>query len=677
MLMCIWPLFVWALGAAAQPGPLTIEQILSAPFPSELTAAPAGGAVAWVLNAAGARNIWVAQPPDYRGHPLTSFAGDDGRELFELAWTPDGRAVVFVRGEGANRAGEYPNPLSDPAGATQAVWVAPLSGGAPREIGEGRAPAVSERGLVAFVRRGEVWAAPLDGSAKPAPLFQARGQNGTLRWSPGGRRLAFVSARGDHRFIGVYDTAEKTLRYLDPGVDLDGAPAWSPDGTRVAFVRARPGPPPRREGDPWSIRIADAATGKGREVWRAEPGRGSVPASSGLIAANEIFWAAGGRIVFAWERDGWNHLYAVAAAGGKPALLTPGAFEVEYAALAPGGREIVYNSNAGDIDRRHIWKVAVDGGAPVALTVGEGLEWAPSPTSGGPIAILRSDARRQARPALLTGAGEPRDIAPDAMPAGFPEREMVVPRQVVFPAADGMAIHGQLFLPPDLRPGEHRPAVVFFHGGSRRQMLLGWHYMYYYNNAYGFNQYLAHKGYVVLSVNYRSGIGYGMEFREAVNFGALGGSEFNDVQGAGLYLRGRPDVDPARIGMWGGSYGGYLTALGLARASDLFAAGVDLHGVHDWAKLRGLTGEAGRVAFEASPMAHVETWHSPVLLIHGDDDRNVAFSQTVDLARALTRRKVEYEQLIFPDEIHDFLTHTHWLEAYRAAADFFARKLGR
>src|SRR5258708_18596388 len=129
--------------------------------------------------------------------------------------------------------------------------------------------------------------------------------------------------------------------------------------------------------------------------------------------------------------------------------------------------------------------------------------------------------------------------------------------------------------------------MIFFHGGSRRQMLLGFHYMDYYHNAYAMNQYLANRGYIVLSVNYRSGIGYGLNFREALNYGATGGSEYNDVMGAGVYMASRPDVDPKRIGVWGGSYGGYLTAMALSRSSDLFAARVDLHGVHHWSPRGG------------------------------------------------------------------------------------------
>jgi dipeptidyl aminopeptidase/acylaminoacyl peptidase len=215
-------------------------------------------------------------------------------------------------------------------------------------------------------------------------------------------------------------------------------------------------------------------------------------------------------------------------------------------------------------------------------------------------------------------------------------------------------------------------------------MLPAWHYMLYYNLAYGFNQYLASRGYVVLSINYRSGIGYGADFREALHFGATGASEFNDVLGAGTYLRGRGDVDPARIGVWGGSYGGYLSALALARASDTFAAGVDLHGVHDWnlevtntapARDREKRQAAEKLAFESSPMASIGTWKSPVLLIQGDDDRTVAFAQTVQLAQALRKQGVPFAQLIFPDEVHDFLVHADWLAAYHVADDFLAKYL--
>jgi dipeptidyl aminopeptidase/acylaminoacyl peptidase len=247
-----------------------------------------------------------------------------------------------------------------------------------------------------------------------------------------------------------------------------------------------------------------------------------------------------------------------------------------------------------------------------------------------------------------------------------------------------MKIHGQLFLPSNYKKDQSYPAILFFHGGSRRQMLLGFHHRGYYHNAYSLNQYMASKGYIVLSVNYRSGIGYGMIFREALNYGARGASEFNDVLGAGLYLRNRSDVDPGRIGLWGGSYGGYLTALGLARASDLFSAGVDLHGVHDWnVVIRNFVPsynarereEAARLAFESSPMAAIKGWRSPVLLIHGDDDRNVPFSETVDLVEALRKQGVYFEQLIFPDEVHGFLLHKHWIEAYKATVDFFNRMM--
>jgi dipeptidyl aminopeptidase/acylaminoacyl peptidase len=678
-----------ALPCAAQGKQITLEELLSAPFPDALVAAPSGGAVAWTFDEGGSRNVWVARPPDYKALKVTSYRGDDGQEITELAFTPDGGAIAYVRGGSANGHGEIPNPALDVAGVTQAVWVVPVSGGAPRRIGEGHAPAVSSAGdRIAFVKGGEVWGASLRDTMPATQLIHTRGRAGELRWSPKGDKLAFVSAREDHNFIGVYDAGAKTLQYLSPSVDWDSSPVWSPDGARVAFIRTpttsrRPSFGAIRTESPWSIVIADAATGAGHEIWKAKDGVGS--AFREIVSDAQLMWGQGDRIVFPWERDGWTHLYAVSASGGEATLLTPGDFEVEHVSMAPDRATVLYASNQGDIDRRHIWRVGVSGGKPVAVTSGTGIEWAPVQTSDGKaIAILRSDAKMPARPALIAGSGAPRDIAAELIPSSFPSSALVTPQQVIFPSGDGMLLHGQLFLPPGGAKGAQHPAVVFFHGGSRRQMLLGWHYMYYYSNSYAMNQFLASRGFVVLSVNYRSGIGYGLNFREALDYGATGGSEYNDVQGAGLFLRARADVDSSRIGAWGGSYGGYLTALALARSSNIYSAGVDMHGVHDW-NLEWETfvpgwrilkdQEARRTAFLSSPMAYESTWRSPVLLIQGDDDRNVAFSQTVQLAEDLRKQGVDVEQLIFPDEVHDFLLHRSWLAAYAASFDFFTRKL--
>jgi dipeptidyl aminopeptidase/acylaminoacyl peptidase len=403
-----------------------------------------------------------------------------------------------------------------------------------------------------------------------------------------------------------------------------------------------------------------------------------------LGSPDSLLLAAGDRVVFPWERDGWLHLFSLSLDGGEPSLLTPGALEVEHASLSHDGARVVFSSNQDDADRRHVWEVGAAGGEPpVALTRGEGCEWSPAPVVDGGVVVLRSDARRSSR-AALAGPGGLRDLDPGAVAGSFPADALVVPRPVELTAADGLKVHAQLFLPPGAKAGDRRPAVAFFHGGSRRQMLLGWHYMRYYHHTYAFNQHLASRGYVVLSVNFRSGTGYGLEFREAERFGAGGASEMQDVVAAGRYLRSREDVDPARVGLWGGSYGGYLTALGLSRAPEVFAAGVDIHGVHDWnVVIRNFVAswdplarpQAARLAFESSPMSSLSAWRAPVLLVHGDDDRNVPFSETVEVAAALRRQGVDVELLVFPDEVHGFLLQSSWRDAFERAASFFDRRM--
>jgi dipeptidyl aminopeptidase/acylaminoacyl peptidase len=677
---------------SAQRSPLTLEQVMSAPFSSDLVAARTGNTVGWITNERGVRNVWVATGPSWQARALTSYRDDDGQEIEALTFTSDGRSVIYVRGGGGNREGERPNPALIAGGAEQAIWIATLSGGAPRKLAEGSSPAVSPGGdSVAYAHAGEIWIVRVSGETeKPAQLTKLRGGPSNLRWSPDGKRLTFVSNRERHSFIGVWDFSSKSLRYIDPSTDQDAGPVWSPDGKSIAFMRTPSRVsdlifvPERESPIPWSIRVANPSTGGSREVWQARKGRGSVFRE--IVSEDQLFWSPNGdRIAFPWEADGWTHLYSVPTSGGTATLLTPGEFEVEHVSVSPDGRTLVYASNEGDIDRRHIWKVAIDGSAkPVALTSGKGIEWSPVAASDGQTTlVLHSDARLPARVAVATGQTL-RDLVPTAVPADFPSSALVEPTQVILRAADGTSVHAQLFLPPNAKAGERRPAAIFFHGGSRRQMLLGWHYMYYYANAYAMNQYLASRGYVVLSVNYRSGIGYGLDFREALKYGAAGASEYQDVVAAGKYIRGRTDVDPSRVALWGGSYGGYLTAMGLARNSDMFAAGVDIHGVHDWNSeipnfvpaydsLRYATESA--LAYRSSPLASISGWRSPVLLIHGDDDRNVPFTESITLAYELRKRGVPVEQLIFPDEVHDFLLWRNWVSAYRAADEFLGRRL--
>ncbi|MGB2679381.1 MAG: prolyl oligopeptidase family serine peptidase [Candidatus Acidiferrum sp.] len=675
----------------------TLEQVLSAPFPANLTASKTGEKLAWTLDEQGHRNIWVAEGPGFAARRLTAYNEDDGGELSHLKFTLDGAAIVYVRGEGKNESGQYANPTSNPAGAEQAVWMISWSGGEPTKIDAGNLPCVSAQGRIAYAKDGQIWVTSTAAGEKPREAV-VRGKNEPVAWSPDGTRVLFISRRTDHSFIGIFDAKAQTVKFIPPSADRDMDPVWSLDGKKVAYVRV---PSQARDaGDRyysepdravvWAIRVADAETGSAREIWHSGTSlQSSYPEMAADTGGGVLNWAADNRIVFASEEDGWQHLYTISADGGAPILLTPGNGEVEQWSFTPDKQRILFNSNLGDVDRRHLWAVNVTGGGLGQLTSSEqsdGIEWAPVVLGDGKMfAYLGSNATEAARPYVAHFVADNlislvNALAPETRPKDFPADALVVPQQVIFMSGDGLEIHGQLFVPRNLKAGKKRAAVIFFHGGPPRQMLLGWHYMYYYSNAYGMNEYLANRGYIVLSVNYRDGIGYGRAFREAANHGPKGASEYQDVVAAGKYLAARSEVDAKRIGLWGGSYGGYLTALGLARNSDLFAAGVDMHGVHDWAAEiwdeKYVAPEWKKVPHDSSPVAFVDTWKSPVLFIHGDDDRNVGFSQTVDLIARLRAQGVHLEQLVFPDEVHDFLLHRHWVEAYKAASEFFDRQIG-
>jgi dipeptidyl-peptidase 4 len=330
-------------------------------------------------------------------------------------------------------------------------------------------------------------------------------------------------------------------------------------------------------------------------------------------------------------------------------------------------KQLFYATNIGDLGRRHISSAGFDGAAPRAITSGEKSQWAPVPLAGGRLAYLGAG---WADPPQLTvreegGASRVADLPRPA--ASFPGKLLVKPELVEFPGEDGAKAFGQLFVPAQPKGC----AIVFSHGGIRRQMLPGFHYMETYQYLYDMNQYLAGRGCVVLSVEYRSSIMRGEAFRNAPGWGFTGNSEIRDFVGAARYLMARKDVDATRgVGIYGLSWGGYMTAEALALHSDLFKVGFDMAGVH---------ASPDPLWYAHSAIGQLDTWTSPVFLIQGDDDMNVNFDDGVVLARALETRRpqVELVQQAVPGQTHELdQTYRRLVEIYSAGSEFLLSHLG-
>ena len=681
-LLLLSVLFCSLQGMAQQLG-----DYLSAAFPTHMTAASDGKAVAWVFNDKGERNVFYAKAPNYEAQQLTQYKGDQGVDLGPLVFSPDGNTLLVVRGNPKNSSGYAANPAQLQENTQKKIHVVELQTGKSREFSVGASPVFSPDGKqVAFLQGGEVYLKALSDSSGQLgkPLFIARGTSSNLAFSPDGSYLAFVSARTDHSFVGLWNFAKKSLHFPETSLDHDSYPSWSPDGSQLAYLRV-----PNilnhlpftslTEANPWSIRVLQVATLTAEEVWRADAGRGSVLVDDLPASSERLWWTPDGQLVFPWEKNNWMQLYAVHPKTKQVKHLSPGEGQVEWVQTSYTKKDLLVTHNIGNIDRRQVSLLDLSTLEMRLLSNPESIAWAPVAVEKG-WACFESNWNQPGWP-ILHLSGKRKLLAEALFPKEFP-KTFSKPQALMIQAKDGYKSFAQLFLPPNYDPKKKYPAVIFLHGGSRRQMLLGYNYGIYYSHTYGAQQYFASQGYIALTLNYRSGIGYGMDFREEKNFGAGGASEVQDVLAAADYLASRSDVDASRIAPWGRSYGGYLTAHALTQAPEKFHVGVDIHGVHNWNKDIPVFApwyapekfpEMADLAFRSSPMAHVENWEDPVLLIHGDDDRNVLFSESVELAEVLRKQGVYVEQLVFPDEVHAFLLHQNWVKAFEATYRFITK----
>ncbi|MFU8854902.1 S9 family peptidase [Micromonospora sp. SL1-18] len=628
----------WTPPPARANDVFTVADILQAPIAYGPEASGDGRSIAYITRAAYDRGIYFMRSGS-PSHRIVNYPDDDGQELSQLAVSRAGGAIAYVRGSSPNSDGEILNPASTPDPPHREVYIVASRAGKPRLLGDGLAPAFTpDDRMMVWVNGTSIMSAALtwDDQGKladvgsPEPLLTVpSGSPSNLRFSPDGSKLLYARSNG----VEVLDMGTYTPAAIAHTGASDANPVWSPDGTQIAFRRTV-------SGQPWAIWVADAATLTPRRVWQASPGLGS---SYYALDGNPTFesqpgdqlmWSDDGTLAFVWEADGWRHLYSVPVAGGTPTLLTPGDGEVETAQVTRDHKAIIYATNIGDIARRHLFSVGFHGGAPEAITGGRPSQWAPALLADGAVAYVEGSYNVPPTVYIRDAVGNVSKGGPD-LPDSYPVNQLVEPQPVTFPSSvDHQTVHGQLFVPAH----PTGCGVIFPHGGPSRQMLLGYHYYDTYTVLYEMNQYFASHGCVVLSVDYRGGIMYGNAWRTFPGRGGTSASEYQDIQGGAAFLLAQPGVEPAKVGIYGLSYGGYLTTLGVSRNSDIFKVAWDL------------AGNAGSAA-----IANLASWTAPTLIEHGDDDRNVNFSSNVAVVNAIKAQKPQLELAtqVMPNEQHE------------------------
>jgi len=470
--------------------------------------------------------------------------------------------------------------------------------------------------------------------------------------------------------------AEQTERQPRPAQPKDRdiqlfQPQWSDDG-KNAVLMARSGD----NKDRW-VMLLELNTGKTKilatvhdDAWVGGPGSFTL----GWLPDNN-------HIYFESERDGYAHLYSVSIQGGEPTQLTSGQFEVSDVRLSKDKAKFYFASSEGSPFERHLYSMPIAGGARTRLTTMPGnnqVDISPDETT---FADIRSYSNKPPELYLQPSnpaPGQEKQVTTSPTPEFF-THDWIDPRIVSFKARDGATVYGRMYVPSNWKRGG--PAVFFVHGAGYLQNVHRWWSSYY--REYMFNHLLMERGFLVLDIDYRGSAGYGRDWRTGI-YRYMGGKDLSDHVDAVNYLVKEQGVDPKRVGLYGGSYGGFITLMAMFTEPDVFAAGAALRPVTDWAhyangytaNILNLPQNDTEAYRRSSPIYFANGLKGALLICHGMVDTNVNFQDSVRLVEKLIElRKENWEVAPYPVEDHGFEREASWADEYKRILKLFVENL--
>ena len=487
---------------------------------------------------------------------------------------------------------------------------------------------------------------------------QSRGRAGIIETTTG--RIEWVDVEPeDHE-------AEMPSRVFNAG--------WNDTGT-TAFVFAVS----FDDKDRW-IWAVDAATGERTlldhlrdDAWVAGP---CFSQCVGFIPGTD-------RLYYVSEESGYAHLYAVNADGSDKRALTSGEWEVLSVTMPEDRSHFLMRTNEGSPFNEHAWRMDFDGSDREALTTGEGrFNYTQSP-DGNRAAVVHDIANRPPELFVADADGSDMEQVTTSPTDEWMTFDWIKPEIVHFPAEDGTMVPARIYRPSDVGAESHGGAGIFVHGAGYLHNIHNYWSSYY--REYQFNHFLAANGYTVLDIDYRGSAGYGAEWRTAI-YRWMGGKDLSDQVDGARYLVREEGVDAARVGLYGGSYGGFITLMGLFTAGDTFKSGAALRSVTDWAhynhgytsRILNLPHEDEEAYERSSPIYFAENFRPDqhLVMLHGMIDTNVHFSDVVRLSQRLIELgKENWEMAIYPVENHGFVEPSSWTDEYRRIFELFERTL--